>query len=76
MREISPGAAKDVYHLGLENRRVGVDQAVRLILLHQIVPVVERRAADPGSWSADFLERRHGAILIFLTVRYVRALGK
>ena len=76
VRQIGPGPAEDMRHLGFENRRVGVDQAVRLVLLHQIIPVVERRAADPGRGRADFLERRHGAILVFLTVRRLGTLGE
>ena len=49
VRQIGPGAAEDVRHLGFENRRVGVDQPVRAVLLDQIVPVVERGAAEPRS---------------------------
>ena len=52
VREIGPGAAEDVRHLGFEDRRIGVDQPVRAILLDQIIPVVERGAAERGSATA------------------------
>ena len=48
VRQIGPGAAEDVGHLGLEDRRIGVDQPMRAVLLHQMVPVVQRGAAEPG----------------------------
>ena len=49
MAEIDPHRAEDVGHLGLEDRRVGIDQPMDAILLHQLVPVVQvGRALDPG----------------------------
>ena len=47
--EIDPDRAEDVGHLGLEDRRIGVDQPMDAILLHQLVPVVEVGGAfDPA----------------------------
>ncbi len=56
--KIDPDRAEDVGHLRLEDRRVGVDQAMDAIVLHQLVPVVEVRALDPGA--AEFVQ--HGYV--------------
>jgi hypothetical protein len=57
--EIDPHRAEDVGHLGREDRRIGVDQPVDAILLHQLVPVVEVGGAlDPARRSVEFLQ--HG----------------
>jgi len=51
VREIDPHRAEDVGHLGLEDRGIGIDQAVDAVLLDQLVPIVEigggRRADRP-----------------------------
>ena len=55
--EIDPDRAPDVGQLRLEDRRVGVDQAVDAVLLDQFVPVVEigrRGRADRGG--VEFFE--------------------
>ena len=41
VREIDPGAAEDMRHLRVEDRRVGVDQPMHAVFLHQLVPVVK-----------------------------------
>jgi hypothetical protein len=57
--EIDPYGAEDVGHLGLEDCRIGVDQPVNAILLHQFVPVVEVGGAfDPARRSVELLQ--HG----------------
>ena len=43
MRQIDPRAAENVPHLGVENRRVGVDKAVNAVFLDKLIPVVRRR---------------------------------
>jgi hypothetical protein len=46
--EIDPYRAEDIGHLGLEDRRVGIDQPVDAIFLDEFVPVVKiGRAFDP-----------------------------
>ena len=52
--EIDPHRAEDVGHLRLENGRIGIDQPMDAIVLHQLVPVVPlgpavRRAVMPCS---------------------------
>ena len=47
--DIDPDRAEDVGHLGLEDRRIGVDQAMDAILLDQLVPVVEVGASRSGT---------------------------
>ena len=64
VRDIGPRAAEDVGHLGFEDRGIGIDQPVRAIFLHQMIPVVQRGAAEPGRLRSDFLQRRHVALLI------------
>ena len=59
VREIRPGAAEDLRHLGFEDRRIGVDQPMRAVLLDQIVPVVQRRAANATLRHRDFFDSRH-----------------
>ncbi len=76
VRQIGPGAAENVGHLGFENRRIGVDQAMRFVLLDQIIPIVERSAAEPRRRRADFFERGHAAVLIVLSLRFRLALGE
>ena len=48
VRQVGPGAAEDVGHLGLEHGGIGVDQPMRAVLLHEVVPIVQRGAAEPG----------------------------
>ncbi len=69
VREIGPRAAEDLRHLGFEDRRIGVDQPVRAILLDQILPVVERGATEAGRRRADFLQRRHVLLRSFAVRR-------
>ena len=53
--EIDPDRAEDVGHLGLEDRRIGVDQPMDAILLHELVPVVEVGGAfDPAAMPLSF----------------------
>ena len=59
VREIGPGAAEDVGHLGFENGGIGIDQAMGAVLLDEIIPIVQRGAAEPGRRRTDFLQRRH-----------------
>ena len=40
MAEVDPDRPEDMSHLGSEDRRVGINQAVDTILLDQVVPVV------------------------------------
>ena len=55
--EIDPDRAEDVGHLGREDRRVGVDQAMDAVLLDQLVPVVEiGRARDRAGRSRQFFQ--------------------
>ena len=56
VREIGPGAAENLRHLHFEDRRISVDQPVRAILLDEIIPVVQRSAAEAGWRFADFLQ--------------------
>ena len=62
VRDVGPGAAEDVGHLRFENRRICVDQAMHAVLLHQLVPVIQRRTADAAGRRADLFEDRHGAV--------------
>ena len=53
--EIGPRRAENLGHLRFENRRIGIDQTMRAILLDEMIPVIERRAAETGRRRADFL---------------------
>src|SRR6202035_5030850 len=55
--EIDPDRAEDVGHLGLEDRGIGVDQAVDAVLPDKLVPVVE--VARDARW---FEPVQHGVI--------------
>ena len=55
VRDVGPGAAEDVGHLRFEDHGIGVDQPVRAVLLHQMIPVVQRGAGKPGRLRSDFL---------------------
>src|SRR4029077_5425525 len=65
--QIGPGAAENVGHLGFEDRRVGVDQAMGAVVLDQIIPVVQRGAAEAGRRGSDLFQSRSDAVVIFLS---------
>jgi hypothetical protein len=59
VREIDPRAAEDVPHLGIEDRRVRVEQLVHSVILHELVPVIARRVVARAD-AFDRLRLRHG----------------
>src|SRR5262249_2372144 len=65
VREIGPGAAENLRHLRFEDRRISVDQPVRAVLLDEMIPVVQRSAANAGRRFADFLQWRHALLRSF-----------
>src|SRR5581483_7423294 len=65
VREIGPRPAENMRHLSFEDRRIGVDQPVRAILLNEIIPLIEVSTAQAGLRCTDILYRRHALLRRF-----------
>jgi len=63
--QIGPGAAEDIRHFGFKNRRVGVDQPMGAVFLDEMIPIVQRGAAEAGRRRVDLFQSRHDALPIF-----------